>query len=211
MNAPIAGLYPILDVGRWTDADGAPAVLDALLGGGAKWVQLRAKALEAGALLALAKDLAPRCKAKGARLIVNDRPDVAMIAGADGVHLGQEDLPPAEVRRWLPKEMIIGVSCHNMDELRRALEDGVADYLAFGPVFPTRSKVRPDPVVGLDGLAMAVFAARPKPIVAIGGVGLGALPSVRHAGASAVAMISELLGAEDIADRTKRAIAAFEI
>lgn len=205
----IAGVYPILDIGRWASPEAAPQLLAQLLAGGAKQVQLRAKTLPAGALLALARVLQTQARAAGAALLINDRPDVALAAGADGVHLGQEDLPPDEVRRWLPAGMIIGVSCHDLAQLQDAITRGGADYLAYGPIFETRSKDRPDPVVGLEGLRAARALAGDRPLVAIGGITVSRLAEVRAAGATAAAMISELLGADDVTARTREAIAAF--
>ncbi|MCC7386731.1 MAG: thiamine phosphate synthase [Deltaproteobacteria bacterium] len=205
----VAGIYPIVDVGPRLPAGQAPALLTAFLAGGARLIQLRAKTLGARALLGLARPMVVACHAAGARLIVNDRPDVALLAGADGVHLGQDDLPATEVRRWLPSEMMIGVSCHDRGQLERALAEGVATYYAHGPVYATRSKERPDPVVGLDGLAEACRIAGARPVVAIGGIHVEQLAAVRQAGAAAAAMISDLIEAQDPEARVRAAIAAF--
>lgn len=206
----IRGVYPILDVGPLVRPERAAEVVDQLLDGGAKILQLRGKKIDAGPMFELTKALLPRCKTRGAALIVNDRPDIALAAGADGVHLGQDDLPAAEVRRWLPASMIIGVSCHDIGQLERAMKSGAANYLAYGPIFATHTKERPDPVVGLDGLTRARALAQGVPLVAIGGITLDRLPRVRDAGADAAAMISALLGAPDVKAATRAAIAAFE-
>lgn len=205
----VAGIYPIVDVGPRVSAGGAAVLLTAFLAGGARLIQLRAKALGARALLGLAGPMVRECHAAGARLILNDRPDVAVLAEADGVHLGQDDLPAAEVRRWLPREMMIGVSCHDRAQLERALAEGVASYYAYGPVYATRSKERPDPVVGVDGLAEACRIAGAQPIVAIGGIHVEQLAAVRQAGAAAAAMISDLIEAQEPEARVRAAIAAF--
>ena len=133
----------------------------------------------------------------GVCLIINDRCDLALAVNADGVHLGQDDLPPALVRRWLAPPALIGVSTHDLVQVERAKAEGVADYLGFGPVFPTRSKERPDPVVGLAGLEEAVRLAAPLPVVAIGGIDQRSLGAIRRTGASGAAVISAYLNAPD--------------
>lgn len=204
----LAGPYAIVDVGaRLTTAD-APAVLDALLGAGIVTVQLRAKGLDAGPLLALARRLRAQAHAAGATFVLNDRPDVAALAGADGVHLGQHDLSVADVRRWLPPGMIVGVSCHDLAQVERACGAG-ADYLGYGPVFATTSKADPDPVVGLDGLAAACMRAGAIPVVGIGGIGVDHLPAIRAAGARGAAMIGALGGAPDPAVAARAALEAW--
>jgi thiamine-phosphate pyrophosphorylase len=125
------------------------------------------------------------------RLIMNDRADLCLAAGFDGVHVGQDDLPPEAVRRIVEKPLWIGVSTHNPEQLRRADQTG-ADYLAIGPVFATSSKANPDPVVGLDGVRAARALTR-RPLVAIGGITRSNARSVIEAGADAVAVISDLL------------------
>jgi thiamine-phosphate pyrophosphorylase len=205
----IRGVYPILDLAR-VPAERARVTLEQLLEGGAKVVQLRAKTAAAGPLLTLASELAAICRAAGARFIVNDRPDVALLAGAGGVHLGQEDLLAPAVRRWLPTELVIGVSCHSIDQLSAAIEAGGADYLAYGPIFETRSKSRPDPTVGLAGLALARAKAGGRPLVAIGGITVDRVAAVRAAGADAVAMIAGLLDHGEVTARTREAVEAFE-
>lgn len=191
------GLYPIFDLGPALRADQAPALLEAAIAAGVRMVQLRAKALGAGAFLASAKELAPIAAAHGVDLIINDRPDVAALSEARGVHLGQEDLPPAVARRLLPPPALIGVSTHDLRQVEQAKAEGVADYLGFGPVFPTRSKERPDPVVGLALLAEAVRLAAPLPVVAIGGIDERNLREIRATGASGAAVISAFLNAPD--------------
>lgn len=191
------GLYPIFDLGPALRADQAPALLEAAIAAGVRMVQLRAKALGAGAFLASAKVLAPIAAAHGVDLIINDRPDVAALSEARGVHLGQEDLPPAVARRLLPPPALIGVSTHDLRQVEQAKAEGVADYLGFGPVFPTRSKERPDPVVGLALLAEAVRLAAPLPVVAIGGIDERNLREIRATGASGAAVISAFLNAPD--------------
>jgi thiamine-phosphate pyrophosphorylase len=191
-------LYAILDVDIL-----APRRMDPLqvchgwLEAGVRLLQLRAKSLPGGAFLDLADRIAAAARAAGATFIVNDRADLARLSGADGVHLGQDDLAPADVRRLLGADAIIGLSTHNEAQVRRAL-DAPVSYIAIGPVFATTSKVKPDPVVGLEGVArasnLAARASPPRPVVAIGGITLERAPAVLAAGAASVAVISDLIG-----------------
>jgi thiamine-phosphate pyrophosphorylase len=198
-------LYAILDIDLLTQRGLEPLrVLDVWLDAGVRLIQLRAKTMASGAMLALAETMAARTRAAGATFVVNDRADVAKLAGADGVHLGQDDLRPADVRRvLLPPPAIIGLSTHNEVQARDACTQPIS-YLAIGPVFATRSKAQPDPIVGLDGVRMAASAAASHalPVVAIGGITLEHAPSVIAAGANSVAVISDLL-ADDLADRAR--------
>jgi thiamine-phosphate pyrophosphorylase len=181
--------------------DVAQACLDA----GVTLVQLRAKSWSAADLLALADAVTARAARHHATLVVNDRVDVAALAGA-GVHLGQTDLPVADARRLLGATAVIGRSTHTPDELERALAEPVS-YIAYGPVFATTSKANPDPVVGLDGIALAAAAAHARglPLVAIGGITLETAARVRAAGADAVAVIGDLVaGPDDPATRARR-------
>lgn len=203
------GVYPIVDVGPRTPPEAAPALVAAFLGAGAKLIQLRAKGLAARPLLELARALGPQVRAAGARFIVNDRPDLALLAEADGVHLGQDDLPAEVVRPWLPPRMIIGVSCHRESELLQVANLGVADYCGYGPIFPTTSKERPDPVVGLEGLARAAASFPGLPLVAIGGLNRNNLTAVAQAGAAGAALIADLLNGPDPREACAQAITAF--
>jgi thiamine-phosphate pyrophosphorylase len=142
------------------------------------------------------------CDAAGAALIVNDRVDVALASGADGVHLGQTDLPLADARRIAP-DLWIGVSTHNLAQVREACGAG-ADYLGFGPVFPTTTKQHPDPVQGLDGLRAAALAAGDHPIVAIGGITAARVAEVYATGAHALCAISAVNDATDPRDAARR-------
>jgi thiamine-phosphate pyrophosphorylase len=189
-------VYPILDLaalgGRPLDEAAA-----ALLAGGARLLQLRAKEVTDGELLEAARRVLPLVRGAGGALIVNDRADVALIAGADGVHVGQDDLPPAECRRLLGPDALVGCSTHAIDELRRAAQEPV-DYVAFGPVFATPTKANPEPVVGLERLRDARRQTR-LPLVAIGGITAGNAAQVVAAGADGVAAIAGLLQASDVA------------
>ncbi|HUI83621.1 MAG TPA: thiamine phosphate synthase [Candidatus Binatia bacterium] len=128
-------------------------------------------------------------------LIMNDRADICLAAGYDGVHVGQDDLSPEGARTVIGPDRILGVSTHNLEQLREA-DAGPADYIAFGPVFVTSSKRNPDPVVGLDGIR-AARAATKKPLVAIGGITRGNARSVIDAGADSVAVIADLLSSPE--------------
>jgi thiamine-phosphate pyrophosphorylase len=181
----ISGFYAVLDRDD-------PALARALVGE-ARVLQLRIKpaggAPDAG-------ELARRiCDDAGAALIINDRIDVALAADADGVHLGQTDLPLAEARRIAP-DLWIGVSTHNLAQVQAACEAG-ADYLGFGPVFATTTKANPDPVAGLAGLRAAVAAAGGRPVVAIGGITAAAAGDVYRTGAHAICAISAVNAARD--------------
>jgi thiamine-phosphate pyrophosphorylase len=149
-------------------------------------VHLREKDLGGRPQLALARRLAAACRAHGALLLVNDRVDVALAAGADGVHLPAAGLPPAEARRLLPPGALVGVSCHGEDDVRRA-RDGGADYATFGPVFDTPSKRGYGPPVGLAALERA--ARLGLPLVALGGLDPARAVAARAAGAHGVAVL----------------------
>jgi thiamine-phosphate pyrophosphorylase len=164
-------------------------------------IQLRAKSAPAARVLGLAREIRRRTRDHGVVFLVNDRVDIALLAEADGVHLGQDDLPVQEARRLLPPGSLIGLSTHSEAELRAALTSG-ADYLGFGPVFATSTKERPAPVRGLADLAAAARFS-PLPVVAIGGITVGRAASVRAAGAAAMAVISDLLSAPDISERAR--------
>lgn len=205
------GLYPILDVGPRTPPEAAPALAAAYLQGGARLLQLRAKTLAARPFLELARALVPLVHRAGGRLIINDRPDLAWMAEADGVHLGQDDLPAEAVRPWLPAKMIIGVSCHNEVDLLAVANAGVADYCGYGPIFPTGSKANPDPVVGLPGLAAAVKTFPGLPLVAIGGLTRQNLTEVAATGVSGAALIADLLAGPDPTAACREAVAAFMV
>ena len=186
-------LYAIVDpltTGRAPDALAA-----ALLAGGATLLQLRLKDAGARELLAAATAIVPLARRHGALFLVNDRPDVARAAGADGVHLGQEDLPVAAARRVLGPDAIVGVSTHDLDEARAAEAAG-ADYIGVGPIYATDSKAGALPPRG-PALVRAVRAAVRCPLVAIGGITAETAPEVRAAGADAVAMIAALVAAPD--------------
>ena len=173
------------------------ARVEAALAGGVELLQLRAKNLDALGMLRLAERVAPLAAAARVPLIVNDRPDVALAAGAAGVHLGQEDLPPECARRILP-DAIIGRSTHSLGDFARAEEEGV-DHAGVGPVWATPTKPGRSPV-GLE-YVRAVAARRPAlPWFAIGGISLDNVASVLDAGATRVAVVRAVLDARDPAE-----------
>jgi len=197
-------LYVILD----RDAAGGRELhplLDAVLEGGCRMVQLREKRLPPAALHPLAQDLRRRCREGGCLFIVNDRVDLALAVEADGVHVGQDDLPAGEARRLLRPGMLLGVSTHDVEQARRARDDG-ADYVAVGSMFPTRTKPAFQ-LVGPD-LVRRVRPDIPVPLVAIGGITPDNVTQVIQAGADAVAVISAVCAAPDPASAVRRFLEA---
>lgn len=194
----LPAVYAILDFDLTQARGFTPAsVLDDWLAAGIQLVQFRAKTLTLGPFLEIAQMLKVRCDDAGATFLINDRIDVARLAGADGVHLGQDDLSPAEAREALPAGAIVGLSTHNDSQVGGALGSS-ASYIAIGPVFGTQSKANPSPPVGLDGVRRAAsLAGAEKPVVAIGGISAATVASVVAAGADSVAVISALLDEPD--------------
>jgi len=164
--------------------------------GGAAVVQLRAKRATDRETLAWAEVLRALTRRAGALFLVNDRFDLALAAGADGVHLGQQDLPPGRIPAPLRAKLVVGRSTHTLAEARAARAEPV-DYVAFGPVFGTTSKESPHPARGLEMLGQAAAAVAPLPLVAIGGIQAGNAAAAIAAGAAAVAVISAVAGAPD--------------
>jgi thiamine-phosphate pyrophosphorylase len=202
-------LYSILDIGVCEARGLAPAdVLDAFLRGGAKFIQLRDKTPGSAARLALADDAVRRCHDAGAQLIVNDFVDIAKLSGADGVHLGQEDLSVADARRLLGDDAIVGLSTHGEQQIAEAVSSS-ASYIAVGPIFSTATKDTGYTARGLRLVRQAADTRRP--VVAIGGITLDRAADVIRAGASAVAVISDLLVAGDPELRTRQYLAALRV
>jgi len=184
-------LYPLLDVTLCRERGLEPlAVLDAFLEGGARLIQLRDKSDSTGARLALADAAVARARAAGAMLIVNDRPDIAAMSAADGVHVGQEDLTVAAARLVVGPAAIVGVSTHDPAQVAAAAATD-ASYIAVGPVYGTSTKDTGYSARGLDLVRLASRSGRP--VVAIGGITLERVPEVIAAGATSVAIISDLL------------------
>ncbi|HYX30247.1 MAG TPA: thiamine phosphate synthase [Pyrinomonadaceae bacterium] len=163
-----------------------------LLAGGATFIQLREKNDSPRTLFADAAEALRTARAAGARLVINDRVDVALALGADGVHLGQTDIPVNVARRLLGNRAIIGYSTHNINQAREALNLPI-DYLAFGPIFDTKSKRNPDLVAGLDALRSVKAIVGRVPLVAIGGIDRTNIGEVLMAGANSAAIISAIL------------------
>jgi thiamine-phosphate pyrophosphorylase len=195
-------VYPITDI-RLSGLSHAEQVAR-LIEGGASLIQLRDKHStprdfysEAAAALKVARD-------HHVRLIINDRVDIALALKADGVHLGQTDMPAEAARRLLGQEAIIGFSTHNLEQAKLATSQPI-DYLAFGPVFPTWSKENPDPIAGLDALREVSAIKGSLPLIAIGGIHLDNAVEVFEAGADGVALISELVAqTPEIAENMSR-------
>lgn len=160
-------------------------------------IQLRDKAKDLRYLYEEALAIQRLCRQHGAFFIVNDRLDLALAVDADGVHLGQDDLPAHFARSLLRPGMILGISTHSVEEAKEAEAAG-ADYIGYGPVFPTGTKAERRPVVGLNGIRR-VGAAVQVPVLAIGGITLERVPGIMGAGASGVAVISAIVGSGEIA------------
>jgi thiamine-phosphate pyrophosphorylase len=208
----LSGLYAIAD---GSGALPPLALIDGFLRAGVTVVQLRLKQAGAGELLRIARAAVRACRERGAILLVNDRPDVARLAGADGVHLGQDDLPVEEARAVLGGEAIVGISTHSEAELDRALAAG-ADYVGFGPIFATATKAATAPFApalpaphGPQGLARAAARARGVPVIAIGGITAANAGLLAGTGALGIAAIGELCASGDPEARARALIAAF--
>ena len=196
-------LYAILDPEQ-TKGRATETVLRELLEGGIKVLQLRAKAMIPVDFLRLACATRTLTRSYSCRLIVNDRVDIALACGADGVHLGQEDLPLHGARK-LMGDRIIGISTHDVGQAKEA-EEGGADYIGFGPIFGTATKETSYSARGLEMLRR-VREVVSIPIVAIGGITEGNVKQVWQAGADSAAIISDILGANDIADKIGKILA----
>ena len=176
----------------WT----VPALTDAYLAGGARFIQIRSKNAASGPFLEMCVDVVARARKVGATIIVNDRADIARLSGADGVHVGQDDLDPASARVILGRDAILGLSTHSLEQVDAATEMAV-DYIAVGPIFGTSTKETGYTAAGIAFVRDAAAALHDlhctKPIVAIGGITIEHAPEVIRAGAAAVAVISDLL------------------
>ena len=193
-------LYAILDATPAQSLDSHLSLANKLATAGVQLIQLRAKRLTARQFQEIATTLIAAAPAN-VKIIINDRPDIAAITAAAGVHVGQEDLPVAAARKICPAPQWVGISTHNLEQLRAA-SDTSADYIAVGPIFPTSTKENPDPVVGLEFLRAAREVTR-KPLVAIGGITVNTAADVFRAGADSVAIISDLLNAPDPSQRAR--------
>lgn len=184
-----------------TDRLGLPPGRDLLetvaaaLAGGVRAVQLREKDLSPRELYPLATELRALTRQHGARLLINDRIDLAQAVAADGVHLAGTSLPTVAARRLLGPEALIGVSTHQLDEILQAGRDG-ADFATFGPVYPTPSKAAYGPPLGLDPLR-AACSVSPLPVFALGGIKTTHIPALLEAGVAGIGLISEIFSASD--------------
>ncbi len=178
----------------------------AALLGGARIVQLRAKHADDRQILAWAERIRSMTQEVHARFVMNDRFDLALAAEADAVHLGQDDLAPADLPERARERLAVGRSTHDLEQAQAACREGI-DYLAYGPVFGTQSKATPYAARGLDGLRAIVRSAGTLPVVAIGGIDESNLAAVLACGAAGVAVISAVAGAEKPEDATRRLVA----
>ena len=172
---------------------------ECLSSAGVEVIQYRDKSSSARELYSASRELAALSRTNPFRFILNDRPDIAAVAGAGGVHLGQQDLGVEEARRICPPDTWVGVSTHTLQQVREAA-DTSADYIAVGPIFSTVTKAEPDPVVGIDFVRRARALTR-RPLVAIGGITLERAESVYRAGADSLAVASDLLTCSNAAQR----------
>lgn len=196
-------LHAIVDTDLAVRAGWAPIDLArAFLDGGARLIQLRAKQLSSAAFLDLADAAVGLAHSYRANVIVNDRADIALMSAAAGVHVGQDDLPPSAARRLLGNGALIGLSTHSVAQVERALREPIS-YVAVGPVFGTRSKDTGYEAVGLELVGGAARQAGELPVVAIGGITLENAGSVIEAGATSIAVISDLLVGNDPRGRTQ--------
>jgi len=201
----LKGLYVIIDP-QATRGRGEIAVAQAALEGGARLIQLRDKQREKGLQLPLARSLQNLCQEHEALFFVNDHADLALAAGADGVHLGQKDLPTAAVRRFAGRDLLIGCSTNNAEEARRAQSDG-AEYVSVGRLYETGSKTDTRPAT-LETLRAAKEAVS-LPVCAIGGINESNIDEVVAAGADMVAVISAVIGADDVRAAARRLASSF--
>ncbi|MEZ4215770.1 MAG: thiamine phosphate synthase [Myxococcota bacterium] len=193
--AAFAGLHVLADDdARWPLDPVAQA--RAACAGGARVVQLRAKRATDATALAWAREIRALARARGVAFVVNDRVDLALLADADGVHLGQDDVPPGALPGDVRARLAIGRSTHSPAQARAARAEGV-DYVAFGPLFDTSTKDTGYAARGLDALREIARLAAPLPVVAIGGIGAGNAASSRAAGAAGIAVLSAVAAARD--------------
>jgi thiamine-phosphate pyrophosphorylase len=191
----LPAVYPITD----PEISGLTACeqIRRLADGGATLVQIRDKRSTSRAFYESAKDALKTARDRNVRILINDRVDIALVCNADGVHLGQEDVPPEQARRILGNTAMIGYSTHTIAQVKDALRLPI-DYIAFGPIFLTSTKEKADPVVGLQMLAEVRSLAGGVPVVAIGGIDETNIVSVIKAGADSAAVVSSVLKEQDV-------------
>jgi thiamine-phosphate pyrophosphorylase len=191
LNLALPKIYPITDVSL-AGISHAEQV-GRLIAGGATFIQLREKHASPRDFFEAAKPAIEIARKNNVMIIINDRVDIARALGADGVHLGQDDLPPNAAREVLGPDAIIGFSTHSVEQAIDAAGLPI-DYVAIGPIFETKTKENPDPIVGLDGLAEVKKNIGNIPLVAIGGIDLDNVLDVLAAGADSIALVSAIIG-----------------
>jgi thiamine-phosphate pyrophosphorylase len=200
-------LYAILDTNGAGEADASLPLI--LASAGVKLIQIRDKKASTRKIYDVARSLSETLRFAGVRIIVNDRPDIAALVAAGGVHVGQEDLPAEAARKICGSARWVGVSTHSLEQLREA-DRTSADYIAVGPIFPTATKENPDPDVGLEFLRAARQLSK-KPLVAIGGITIESAKSVYQAGADCVAVVRDLISTGDAAKRARDYLSIAEL
>lgn len=200
-------LYGIVDMGYVRPED-VKQVTSALLQGGVRILQLRAKGVELDAVEALARRMQPLCRAAGAIFVLNDYPEMAARIGADAVHVGQDGGPLEDVRAIVGPDMLIGRSTHSPEQAQAAVAEG-ADYIGFGPLFPTGTKPG-RPAIGLQDIAAVQAQLGDFPMFCIGGINGSTLPAVLAAGARRVVIVSWLLQQADVAGAAQNVIARMQ-
>jgi thiamine-phosphate pyrophosphorylase len=206
MRLVLPRLYVILDAALITSPERDCAL--SLAEAGVRLIQYRNKSAPARQYLDSSRELAEALHPHGVTFIVNDRPDVAFLVGASGVHVGQDDLDVEQARGVAGQDKLVGVSTHNLEQFNKAVAS-TADYIAIGPLFSTTSKAKPDPIVGLAFLRR-VRGLTDKPIVGIGGISLDRAKSVIEAGADSVAVISGVLSAPNPSQSARQYIDTLE-
>jgi thiamine-phosphate pyrophosphorylase len=206
MRLVLPRLYVILDAALLIHPE--TQIAAGLAEAGVRLLQYRNKQASARELLEKSRALADELLPKQVRFIVNDRADVAVLAGATGVHLGQDDLGPDSARGLAGSDGVVGVSTHNLEQFAAAAATST-DYIAIGPIFETSTKKNPDPVVGME-IVRAARRLTDKPIVAIGGITLARAAEMIAAGADSIAVISDILCAPDPAKRARQFVELLE-
>src|SRR2546423_5044610 len=206
MTFTLPRLYAITDT-RLSGLTHAEQV-ERLAAGGATLVQLRDKLASPRELYEAARAAVQVARTLGVRLIINDRVDIALAVDADGVHLGQDDLPPERARALLGPQRLLGYSTHNLEQAVEA-DFTLVDYIAVGPVFQTTTKANPDPVIGLE-LIRELKPFLTHPLVAIGGISLETAPAVIAAGADSIAVIADLYATGDITAQARKYLQRLE-
>jgi thiamine-phosphate pyrophosphorylase len=199
MNLVFPRLYAILDPALLTTSE--LVLAETLAGSGVELIQYRDKKASSRHLFEISRQLSTALARRGVRFIVNDRPDIALLTGAGGVHVGQEDLGVEEARAICGHERWVGVSTHTLEQVAAA-DRTSADYIAFGPIFPTTTKQNPDAVVGTERLRQVRQMTR-KPVVAIGGITLERAAEVYAAGADSLAVARDLICAANPGQRAR--------